>query len=244
MQLKDRTALVTGGAVRVGRAIALALAGRGARVAITYRSSAAEAEQTVADLTRLGVEARAFRCDQGCPEEVEQCVAEVEDALGPVDVLVNSAAIFRRTPLTEATLDDWDDHLNVNLRGPWLFCRHFGPRMQTRGSGAIVNMIDIAAEQPFPSYLPYSVSKAGLAALTKGLARALAPEVRVNGIAPGTVLWPDDYSEEQKEKVLARIPLARAGSAEDIAASVLFLLEGSDFINGVILPVDGGRSLD
>jgi len=244
MQLKDRTALVTGGAVRVGRAIALALAERGARVAITYRSSAAEAEQTVAELTALGVEARAFPCAQGRPEEVERCVAAVESALGPVAVLVNSAAIFRRTQLAEATLEDWDEPLNVNLRGPWLFCRHLGPGLQSRGSGAIVNMVDIAAEQPFPSYLPYSVSKAGLAALTKGLARALAPEVRVNGIAPGTVLWPDDYSEEQKAKVLARIPLARAGSAEDIAASVLFLLEGSDFVNGVILPVDGGRSLD
>jgi pteridine reductase len=115
--------------------------------------------------------------------------------------------------------------------------------MQIRGEGAIINMVDIAAERPFAGYLPYSVSKAGLVALTKGLARTLAPQVRVNGIAPGAVLWPDDYPDDQKAAYLAKTPLHRVGTPEDAAAAVLFLIEGSDFVTGVILPLDGGRSL-
>src|SRR5205823_3537584 len=139
-----------------------------------------------------------------------------------VDALVNSAAIFRRAPFAEATLEDWDAHLEINLRGPWLFAKATAPGMRARGEGVIINLLDIAADRPLPGYLPYSVSKAGLAALTKGLARALAPEVRVNGIAPGAVLWPDDYTEEQKEPVREKIALRRAGSPEDVAAAVLF----------------------
>jgi NAD(P)-dependent dehydrogenase (short-subunit alcohol dehydrogenase family) len=235
--------LVTGGAVRVGRAIALALADRGADVAITYRSSAGPAEETVADLRRRGVRATSIRCDQRDPEQIRAAVREAEATLGPIDVLVNSASMFERTPLPEVTLEDWDAHLEVNLRGPWLFAQAVGPAMQARGGGVIINLLDIAAERPFPTYLPYSVSKAGLAALTKGLARALAPEVRVNGIAPGAVLWPEDYPEEKKEAYLVRTPLARAGTAEDVAAAAVFLIEGSDYVTGAILPVDGGRSL-
>lgn len=243
MVLKGRIALVTGGAVRVGRAIALALAGRGAHVAITYRSSAGPAQETVAELRACGVRAHAVHCDQRDPEQIRAAVREVEAALGPIDVLVNSASLFERTPFAEATLEDWDAHLEVNLRGPWLFCQAVGPGMQARGEGAILNMVDIAAERPFVGYLPYSVSKAGLVALTKGLARVLAPQVRVNGIAPGTVLWPDEYPEAQKAAYLEKIPLRRAGTPEDAAATALFLLEGSDFVTGVILPLDGGRSL-
>lgn len=243
MVLKGRTALVTGGAVRVGRAIALALAERGANVAITYRNSEGPAEETVAELRSRGVRAQAVRCDQRDPEQIRAAVREVEAELGPVDVLVNSASIFERTPFAEATLEDWNSHLEVNLRGPWLFCQAVGPGMQARGCGAIINMVDIAAERPFVGYLPYSVSKAGLAALTLGLARTLAPQVRVNGIAPGTVLWPDEYPEEQKAAYKEKIPLRRAGTPEDVAATALYFLEGSDFVTGVILPLDGGRSL-
>ncbi|HEU4754582.1 MAG TPA: SDR family oxidoreductase [Armatimonadota bacterium] len=242
MRLEGRTAVVTGGAARVGKAIALALAGRGAKVAFTYRSSAAEAEATLAELRGMGVEAAAARCDQRDPAQVEDAVRTVEEALGPVEVLVNSASIFNRTPFAEATLEDWDAHLEVNLRGPWLFARAVGPGMRERGAGSIVNLVDIAAERPFPGYLPYSVSKAGLVALTKGLARALAPEVRVNAIAPGTVLWPEDYPEEQKEALLRKTPLQRAGSPEDIARTVLFLAE-EEYITGAVLPVDGGLRL-
>lgn len=243
MQVKGSTALVTGGAVRVGKAIALALAERGANVAITYRNSEGPARETVAELLAHGVEALAVRCDQRDPEQIRAAVREVETTLGPIDILINSASIFERTPFAEATLEDWDSHLEVNLRGPWLFSQAVGPGMQARGAGAIINMVDIAAERPFAGYLPYSVSKAGLVALTKGLARVLAPQVRVNGIAPGTVLWPEEYPEDQKAAYLEKTPLRRAGTPEDAAAATLFLLEGSDFVTGVILPLDGGRSL-
>jgi NAD(P)-dependent dehydrogenase (short-subunit alcohol dehydrogenase family) len=242
MLLRGKTALVTGGAIRVGKAIALAMAERGASVGITYRSSAAEARETVGELETRGVQAYAVRCDQRAPEQVTAAVREIETGLGPIDVLVNSAAIFRRTPFFEATLEDWDEHLEVNLRGPWLFARAVAPGMQARGGGVILNMVDIAAEHPFPGYLPYSTGKAGLAALTRGLARALAPAIRVNGIAPGDVLWPEGYPEEKKEKSREQTPLKRAGNPEDVAAAAVFLVEGSDFLTGVILPVDGGKS--
>ncbi len=228
--------------MRVGRAVCLALAGRGAHVGFTYLTSTAAAQETLARLRDLGVRAHAVRCDQRDPAQVEATVREIESALGPVDILVNNAAIFRRTPLETATLEDWDAHLEVNLRGPWLFVRAVAPGMRARGGGVIVNLTDIAADRPFPAYLPYSVSKAGLAALTRGLARALAPEVRVNAVAPGAVLWPDEFPEEQKQAFLAKTPLGRAGDPSDVAAAVLFLIEGSDFITGAVLPVDGGRS--
>jgi len=243
MLVKGRVALVTGGAVRVGKAIALALAARGASVAITYRTSSHAADETVCELHAHDIAAMAVCCDQRIPDEVSAAARAVESGLGPVDILVNSAAIFERTTVEEATQEDWDSHLETNLRGPWLFAQAVAPAMKQRGQGAIVNLVDIAAERPFPSYLPYSVSKAGLVALTKGLAVALAPEVRVNGVAPGAVMWPPNYSDEQKHALIQKTPLQRAGCPEDIAATVLFLIEGSDFITGAILPVDGGRSI-
>jgi NAD(P)-dependent dehydrogenase (short-subunit alcohol dehydrogenase family) len=243
MQLQGRTALVTGGAIRVGRAIALALAGRGASVGITYLSSEEEAQRAVAEIQAQGVGAHTVRCDQRRPADVTAAVREVEAALGPVDVLVNNAAIFRRTPFAEATLEDWDVHLETNLRGPWLFAQAIAPGMQSRGEGVILNLVDIAVDRPYPGYLPYTASKAGLVALTHGLARVLAPQVRVNGIAPGTVLWPEDYPEAQKVATVDRTPLRRTGTPEDIAATALYLIEGSDFVTGVIVPVDGGRRL-
>jgi pteridine reductase len=236
-------ALVTGGAVRVGRAIALEFARRGRPVAITFRTSAGPAAETVAALRALGVPATAARCDQRDPAAVEAAVAAVEAELGPVGVLVNNASVFRRTPVGEATLEDWDEHLEVNLRGPWLFARLLGPAMRGRGGGAIVNLTDIAAERPFPGYLPYSVSKAGLVALTRGLARALGPEVRVNAVAPGVALWPEDFPEAERSALLARTPLGRAGVPEEIARVVAFLVDDAPFVTGAVLPVDGGLGL-
>lgn len=240
--MNGKVVLVTGGAIRVGRAIALAFAARGAHVGITYRSSAGPAEQTAEEMRGLGARAAAVRCDQRHPEQVAAAVEQVERELGPVEVLVNNASVFRRTPLPEATLEDWDEHLEVNLRGPWLFARVLGPEMKRRGAGVILNLVDIAAERPFAGYLPYCASKAGLASLTLGLAKALAPEVRVNGIAPGVAEWPDDYPEEQKRLLLERTPLRRAGTPGDIAAAAVYLAE-SPFVTGVILPVDGGLRL-
>lgn len=240
--LQDRVVLVTGGAVRVGKAVALAFAERGAKVALTYRSSAAAAAVTAAELSSRGGEAVAVPCDQRHPEQVTEALRRVREALGPVDVLVNNASVFRRTPLAEASLEDWNEHLEVNLRGPWLFAQAVGTEMKRRGAGVILNLVDIAAEKPFAGYLPYCASKAGLVSLTLGLAKALAPEVRVNGIAPGVAEWPEDYPEEQKRLLIERTPLRRAGTPEDITAAAVYLAE-SPYVTGVILPVDGGLRL-
>jgi len=243
MKLQGRVALVTGGAIRVGRAIALELAGRGAHVAITYRSSEREATEAVELLRAQGVRAQAVRCDQREPEQVTAAAAAVREALGPVDVLVNSASIFNRTPFDEATLDDWEAHMQANLRGPWLWVKALAPAMRERGEGVVVNILDISVDTPYNGFGPYTASKAGLVGLTKSLARELAPAVRVNGVAPGTVLWPEDAPEEQKRLVLSRTPLGRIGTPEDIARAVAFVAESGDFMTGSILSIDGGRSL-
>lgn len=243
MELRGRTVLVTGGAIRVGKAIALALAERGANVGFTYHSSAGPAAETLAELRERRITAHAVRCDQRDPVQVEAAVREIEAALGPLSVLVNSAAVFHPTPFDTATLEDWDLHLETNLRGPWLFAKAAAPGMRERGEGVIVNIVDIAAERPFPGYLPYSISKAGVAALTRGLANALAPQVRVLGISPGEVMWPEGFPEEQKRALIAKAPLRKEGAPEDIARTVVFMVEGSDYLTGAILPVDGGRSV-
>ncbi|HEU5393715.1 MAG TPA: SDR family oxidoreductase, partial [Candidatus Methylomirabilis sp.] len=160
-----------------------------------------------------------------------------------LDILVNNAAVFPRTPLGEVTAEGWDAIFAVNLRAPFLLAQAAAPLMHQGGGGRIVNLADISAERPFPGYIPYCVSKAGLIALTRGLAKALAPDVLVNAIAPGTVLWPVDYPVEGRERELRRTPLKRTGTPEDVARAVLFLLEGADFVTGQVLALDGGRSL-
>ena len=241
--LAGQTALVTGGAKRVGRAIALALAERGANVAITYRTSAGTAEQTLADLRARGVSAAAVCCDQSDRLQVHESVTRVEAALGPVEILINNASIFARTPITAVSEEDWDAFLSTNLKGPFWFCQAVAPGMRERGHGQILNLVDVAAERPWADYSPYCASKAGLISLTKSLAWALAPEVRVNAIAPGAILWPDDWTEEQQQAYLERVPLGRVGTPEEIAAAAMFLLERADFVTGQVLHVDGGRAL-
>jgi len=243
LDLQGQTAIVTGAARRIGRILALALAGRGVRVAITYRTSAEAAAATRADLEALGSPALALQCDQRRREQVRETVRAVEAAWGRVDILVNNASVFRRTPLEAVTEADWEEHLGVNLQGPFWFCQAAAPGMRTRGGGQILNIADIGAERPWPAYLPYCASKAGLLALTQGLARALAPEVRVNALCPGAILWPDDWPEEQRAAYLERVPLRRAGRPEDVAEAALFLLEGAEYVTGQALRVDGGRIL-
>jgi NAD(P)-dependent dehydrogenase (short-subunit alcohol dehydrogenase family) len=244
MELRGKAALVTGGAVRLGRAIALGLARRGADVLITYHSSSREAEAAVEEMRSLGVRAAAARCDQRREAEVRAAVQAELAAFGRLDVLVNSAAIFPRRPLAELDAAAWDEALETNLRGPFLFALHAAPALKADGGGKIINLADVAGVRPWPNYLPYSVSKAGVIALTHGLAKALAPEVQVNAVAPGAILWPGDYPEEQRRAVLARVPLARAGSPADVVNTILYLIEASDYVTGALIPVDGGRLID
>lgn len=241
MDLKGRTALVTGAARRVGRVIALTLARRGAQVIITYKHSEKEAFETVQEIEAVGVRGLALKADLTQADEVKAMAAQAMAAFGGVDVLVNNASIFVRTPFNELTEEDWDATLEANLRGPFLTSRWLGQPMRERGDGKIVNIGDWAGVRPYPDYLPYCVSKAGVIALTKALAISLAPQVQVNCVCPGPVLLPEDYGAAEQAEILAGTPLKRMGTPEDIANSVAFLVEGSDFITGAILMVDGGR---
>ncbi|MBI3322260.1 MAG: SDR family oxidoreductase [Candidatus Omnitrophica bacterium] len=243
MLLKGKTALVTGGAKRIGRVIALALAARGCHVAITYNTSERQAQATVREIRRKGVRSLAVRADQRRPSDVQEAVEELLRTFRRVDILVNNASSFYPTPLGEVTEAQWEDLIQTNLAGPWRFAQALGPRMKRRRSGKIINIVDSAAFRPWTTYLPYCAAKGGLVTLTWGLARALAPHVQVNGIAPGPILFPPDISRKSRQAALDQTLLRRQGSPEDIAQAVLFFLEGSDFVTGVILPVDGGRSV-
>jgi pteridine reductase len=243
MELRNRVALVTGGAVRVGAAISRALAERGASVAVHYHRSAEAAAALVGEIEGAGGTAIALAGDASRAEDVARVVQGVLERFGRIDVLVNNAAIFFETPFPEVSEEEWDRTLDVNLKGPFLCARAVAPAMLAQGEGKIVNIADIAGMRPWARYLPYSVSKAGVIALTQGLARALAPEVQVNAVAPGTVLLPEEFTPEQRQQALQRVPLGREGGAEDVARTVLFLLEGPDYITGAVIPVDGGRML-
>lgn len=242
MDIRGKVILVTGGAKRVGRVIAEGLAARGASVAISYRTSDLEARKALQAIRKHGVEAVAACVDQRKPEHVRAAVRSIEKALGPVDALVNNASSFYPVSLEKTTEAIWNDLIEINLAGPFWFAQALGPKMKRRGRGKIINIIDVSVESPWVEYLPYSAAKGGLATLTKGLAKALAPAVQVNGISPGPILFPSGISATEKKKLLEKTLLKRAGSPEDILRAVVYLLE-SDFVTGTILPVDGGRLL-
>ena len=236
MNLTGKTALVTGAAKRVGREIALGLARRGANIVVHYNTSAGDARRVVAEIEALGVEALSVKADQSNARQVSAAVQRA----GKIDVLVASAAVFKRTPFDKLTEADWDFHINANLKGPFLFALEAGRRMR---AGKIVFFADWAAIRPYRNYLPYLVSKAGIICLTKALAKELAPRVQVNAIAPGPVLLPEDFPASERRKIADATLVKRLGSPQDIVNAVLFLIEGSDFITGHTLVVDGGRLL-
>ncbi|PIQ83833.1 MAG: hypothetical protein COV75_05420 [Candidatus Omnitrophica bacterium CG11_big_fil_rev_8_21_14_0_20_63_9] len=241
MTLQDHVVLVTGGAKRVGHAIAMAVAQRGAHIAISYRSSAAEAQRTVVALRQHGVEAQAFRADLASAADANRLIRQVHRRFGRLDVLVNSAARFTRTPFTQLTERDWDQELDANLKGPFLCALSAGRLMQRQRRGKIINIADWAGVRPYRDYLPYCVSKAGVIGLTKALAKELAPHVQVNAIAPGPILPPPGMSAALRARVAKRVPLKRWGSPQDIANTVCFLIEGTDFMTGSVVFVDGGQ---
>jgi NAD(P)-dependent dehydrogenase (short-subunit alcohol dehydrogenase family) len=241
MELKGKVALVTGGAVRVGRAISLALGEAGASIAVNYHHSEEAAREVVALLTARGGNAEAFQADVSVAADVDQMINGVLERFGRLDVLINNAAIFPRTPFATVTEAEWDQVLDINLKGSFLCALRAGREMLQRDGGKIVNIADVSAYRPWASYIPYCVSKAGVIALTQGLAKALAPKVQVNAVAPGTILFPESYPEEQRQRAVQPIPMGHEGSPEDVARTVLFLIEGSDFITGAVIPVDGGR---
>jgi NAD(P)-dependent dehydrogenase (short-subunit alcohol dehydrogenase family) len=244
MNIEGKTALVTGGARRVGRVLALGLARAGADVVIDYRKSDDEARETVREIESLGRRAAAVRADVSSAGDVKRLIEQATSQIGDIDILVNSASIFERKNILEITESDWDRVMAVNLKGPFMlsqeFARHVG--IDAGRSGVIVNIVDLSALQPWPTYAHHSVSKAGLLHLTKVLARALGPSIRVNAIAPGTVLPPDEYKGEDSAGGPERRVLERSGTPEDVLDALLYLVR-SDFVTGDVIVVDGGRAL-
>ncbi len=240
MDIKGKNALITGGAVRVGKAITLALAEAGANVVINYNSSAAAAEDTKKEAEALGVKALALQADIGDHKQVKDLVSQAAATLGGVDILVNSASLWRKTPFPMEDLKDWYQVTNILINGSFYCANEVAPMMIAAGEGDIINIIDLAAFEPWPNYMAHSVGKAALLALSKQLALELAPSVKVNAIAPGPVLPPPDYSQESIDKIARRTLLNRWGSAEDIAEAALFFIQ-SDYITGEVLAVDGGE---
>lgn len=240
LDLSGKVALVTGGARRVGRAISEALAADGARVAIHYHASEPEARQLAEELQARGYAApEIFQADLRNPVEAEQLPRHVVARLGRLDFLINSAAVMLRQPFGSVTAEMWDSVLDLNLRAYFLVSQAAAPALR-EARGKIVNISDVAAYEPWPSYLPHSISKAGVEMLTRGLARVLAPEVTVNAIAPGPVLPAEGTSEAERERLLRTIPLGRLGDPRDVADAVRFFL-ASDFVTGATLIVDGGQ---
>jgi 3-oxoacyl-[acyl-carrier protein] reductase/pteridine reductase len=242
MKIEGKTALITGGAHRVGKAITLTLARAGANVVVNYYSSDAAAQETVREAQALGVGALAVQADVGDLAQTRALVATAADQFGAVDILVNSASIWQKTPLPMGDFADWHRVLGVLLDGSMYLADAVVPMMQERGWGSMVNIVDLSAWKPFAGYVAHSVGKAGLLALTRQLALELAPAVSVNAVAPGPVLPPPDYSQEQIDRVAGRTLKGRWGVAQDVADAVRFLVE-ADYITGEVIVVDGGERM-
>ena len=242
MDLSDKIALVTGGAKRVGKAIVWALAERGCKLVVHYYTSQADAEETIRALHSAGHEAIALRADISRETDVESMIEQALDHFGRIDVLVNNAALFYRTPIDTVAFDDWEKIMNVNLDGTFYCAHKIGLRMKEWGWGHIINMADVAGQNPWADYVPYSVSKACVLAFSQGLAMELAPEVMVNAIVPGPVLFQDDTPQEVQRREIEKTLLKRAGTPEEVANLVVFVAE-SDFSTGSVFSVDGGRGL-
>lgn len=242
MNLRDRRVLVTGAARRVGRAIALALAERGARLAIHFNRSRDEAQGLATEIARrFGGTPVLVRAALERVPSVERMVREAARRLGGLEIVINNASAYDKTEFGRTTVSDWDRQLDTNLRAPFFVAQAAAPFLKRAGQGKIVNIADWAALRPYADYIPYCVSKAGLVCLNAALAKALAPEVQVNAILPGPVMLPDRYSARARERARKATLLKKLGSPEDIAKAVVFLVESGDFITGASLTVDGGR---
>ena len=230
---------MTGAGHRVGQAIAVALGARGMRVAVHYNAHAEGARETLRSIERAGGSGALFAADLTEANSAERVIADVVGSFGGLDVLVNSAAVMVRTPFGQITAEQWDGIMALNLRAPFMLAQAAAPHLRA-ARGAIVNIADLAAFETWPAYIPHGLSKAGVVYMTRALARVLAPEVRVAGIAPGTVLLPENWSEADEERLRRTTPLQRSGSPNDVSSTVVFILE-SDYLTGETIIVDGGR---
>jgi len=242
--LNGRVALITGGAKRIGNAIARALHGAGAQVVIHYRSSKQGADALVAELNdRRASSALALCCDLLDTAALPALVTQTLQRFGRLDILVNNASSFYPTPVGTITERNWDELVGSNLKAPLFLSQAAAPALRA-ARGLIINMVDIHAQRPLPEHTVYSVAKAGLVTLTKSLARELGPEVRVNGIAPGPVLWPEhEMSAALQQEIIDKTTLKRTGAPDDIARAALFFAKDAPYVTGQILAIDGGRSI-
>lgn len=247
MNLEHKVALVTGGAHRVGKAIALALAQKGAHIVIHYGASADAARATAAEIAALGVRAIPLQADLRDPVQIEALFTAVEGEFGRLDVLVNSAASFAKQPFDAITVEDWDDAMQINLRAPFL-CTQHAARLMRRAErpadqpAAIVNIADLAGVFPWRNFVQHGVSKAGLIHLTHVSAKELGPHIRVNAVAPGPVLPPSSMDDAAWQRMGDHVPLQRTGHPDYVGQAVVFLAE-NDYITGALIPVDGGEHL-
>jgi pteridine reductase len=240
VSLQGKVALVTGAAKRIGRAVALRLAKEGADVVVHYHTSRAEADEAVSEIKKLGGESIALQADLRSVAEIQHLIQRVQAELGRLDILVNNAANFIPGHVEDTTEEIWDSALDTNLKSLFFIAQAAAPLLK-ESRGVIVNFGDVGGVLAWPGYIAHCVSKAGVGMLTKCLAKALAPEVRVNAIAPGTITLPGDAPELEADYT-RRAPLKRTGTAEDIAEALFFLVR-SPFMTGQILIIDGGRTL-
>jgi pteridine reductase len=242
--LNDKVILVTGAARRIGAAIVTCLHENGARVAIHYRGSADAAKQLADKLNKIrSASAAVFQADLMVVDDSKSLVDAVVDWGGQLDGLVNNASTFYPTPVGQITEKQWDELIGSNLKAPLFLSQAAADHLRdTRGS--IINIVDIHAHRPLRNHVVYGPAKAGLAMLTRSLAKDLAPEVRVNGVSPGAILWPENgMTETVQQSILDQIPLQRVGSPDDVAGCVLYLLRDATYVTGQIIPIDGGRSI-
>lgn len=245
MQIRGRVALVTGGAHRLGRAIGLMLAEAGAHVVIHYHTSADAAAQTAEEVRSFGVDALTVQCDVVDSAGVQTMAAQIVDHFGGVDIIVNAASLFEKTPFPAqdaAAFDAWRRVTRISIDGPFYICSALTPGMLARGGGVIVNILDLSIWRAWKRFTAHAVGKSGLYALTRQLALELAPQIRVNAVAPGLVLPPVQQSQEWIDRAAARLPLRRWGAPGDVVAAVRYLIE-ADFVTGEVLTVAGGEQI-
>jgi NAD(P)-dependent dehydrogenase (short-subunit alcohol dehydrogenase family) len=237
--LARQVSLVTGAAKRIGRSIALRLAKEGADVIVNYATSKAEAEELASEIQALGRRAIALQADVSRRADVHRMFATADKEFGRLDILVSNAGMFFAAKFEELTDEQWDRIMNANLKSQFFCAQAAAPLMKRHGHGRIINLSSLGGILPWPAYTHYCVSKAGSIMLTKCLARALAPEILVNSVAPGTIQFPDETPDHDYIK---RVPLHRTGTGDDIADAVMYFAT-ADFVTGQVLPVDGGRTL-
>jgi NAD(P)-dependent dehydrogenase (short-subunit alcohol dehydrogenase family) len=238
MELKGKRVFITGAAKRLGRELAIHLSAAGCQMTVHFNKSKQEAE-TLQKEIRCSL----FQADFS-NDKTEKTLHRLQEEGIDADVLINNASSFERSGWQDLDEAFWDREMSVNLKTPFFLCRYFGSRMKKRGFGKIINMADIAAQRAYLPYLPYSIAKSGVVAMTSALARALAPEVQVNAIAPGTILFLDEMTEEDRKKILKKIPAGRTGTVNEFLKTVDFLLSDVDYITGQTILLDGGRSLN